>query len=98
MAVLKQKHGDTRTVAWRTNVSLLNATVRLLARNSTGDLIENADDVEIADYHGGIVTWKLDGTLPVGVYEIELEIDRQGEIITAPTVGVEYLEILPDLG
>jgi hypothetical protein len=98
MAVLKQKHGDTRTVAWRTNVSLLNSTVRLLAKNSAGVLIDNDEDVEIADYNGGIVTWKLDGTLPPGVYEIELEINRQGEIITAPTVGVEYLEILPDLG
>lgn len=98
MAVLKQKHGDTRTVAWRTNVSLLNSTVRLLAKNSAGVLIDNDEDVEIADYNGGIVTWKLDGTLPPGTYEIELEINRQGEIITAPTVGVEYLEILPDLG
>lgn len=98
MAVLKQKHGDTRTVAWRTNVSLLNSTVRLLAKNGAGVLIDNDADVEIADYNGGIVTWKLDGTLPPGVYEIELEINRQGEIITAPTVGVEYLEILPDLG
>lgn len=93
------KFGDQDKVAWHVNASLLGCTVELRVRDAAGQI--TTPDVEIDDFPGGIVTWQMDGTLPVGQYEVELKIFTVTDVgsitMTAPTSGTALLVVEPVL-
>lgn len=45
-----------------------------------------------------VVTWSLDGTLPVGKYNLEVQVTIGGNIVTAPNGGYMELRVVQDLG
>lgn len=46
---------------------------------------------------GNVATWTLDGSLPVGQYDIEIQLTVDGRITTAPSDGYLRLVVLADL-
>jgi len=97
VAVLVQKKGDTRKAAWRTNFSLVNATVVLKVKKGDGSFVTTTGGVAIEDVYAGIVSWDHNGTLAPGDYAVELWISRDGETFKAPSSGYETLRITQDL-
>jgi len=93
---MKVKAGDTHEVSWRANTDLAGASVRLIARDSTGPAIFL--DAEVTDAAGGVVTHTLTGTLSPGTYRVELEVTRDGVIVTYPNDGYATLAVREDLG
>jgi hypothetical protein len=89
------KQNDKHPTTWKVNMSLVGATVRLLASKS-GTTIPLA--CTITDVANGVVTHVLDGTLVPGIYRVELEVTRGAEIITFPNGGYEELKVVKDLG
>lgn len=94
--VLVVKTGDRYPTWWYVPMDLTGCTVRLLARRRSAPTILLASDVPVPA--NGRVRHVLDGTLGVGLYTVELEITRGGEIITAPTDAYENLRVIADLG
>lgn len=94
--VLVVKKGDRYPTWWHVPMDLTGTTVRLLARRGHNPPILLASDVPVPV--NGRVRHVLDGTLAVGLYAVELEITRGGEIITAPTDTYENLRVIADLG
>ncbi len=79
------KRGDQYPITYVANMDLTGSTTRLLALNrSTKVTLELEHDV--TDPPEGVVEHVLTGTLPVGVYQVELEVTTQDdEIVTFPT-------------
>lgn len=101
--MLTVKHGDTHDItftvrdeALNTTVDLTGATAKLHAQLNTGGTI-HVLDADVTDPKQGQVTHTLDGTLPVGCYDVEIELERNGQITTTPTDGFETLTVRPDL-
>lgn len=95
--IVKVKRGDKRPVTWTVPVDLTGCSVRLLAKRGSNPTVVLASS--ITNYVGGEVTHVTDGTLAIGMYQVELEITfPNGNIITAPTETYENLQIIPDLG
>ena len=94
--VLTVKQGDKYPTTWTVPMDLTGATVRLLARRkgASGPEVLAAT---ITNAAGGVVQHVLTGTLPTGDYQVELEIERGGEKITAPTDHFENLKVISDL-
>lgn len=96
MGVLTVKKGDKYATTWTVPVNLTGASVRLLARRRGFPVI--VLPTTITDPANGVVEHVLDGTLPVGKYQVELEITRGAETVTAPTDSYENLVVISDLG
>lgn len=89
------KAGDTHDVSWRANADLTGATVRVIAsRSGSAPIVLPA---EVTDGPEGLVTHRLDGTLPAATYDVELEANIAGEIVTFPNDGYVQLTVLSDL-
>lgn len=101
------KHGDTHEIyvdvydKGRQPVNLSGATVRLLCREQ-GDSSAPAElPCQVTNPAAGEITHVLTGTLgrdtETVAYELEVEIDREGKITTAPSRGRIVLYVEPDL-
>jgi hypothetical protein len=90
------KQGDKYATTWTVYFDITGATTRLLARRPNAPVIELVHTV--VDASAGVVEHVLDGTLPVADYRVELEINRGGQRITAPTDHYENLKVITDLG
>jgi hypothetical protein len=96
------KEGDTHEISWITNVDLTGTTVKLTFRKTTrrsGEALPAPTDenVIITDALNGKVTHRLSGDLVCADYQVEVEITRGLEIVTAPNEGYEYLRVEKDL-
>lgn len=96
------KEGDTHDISWTTNVDLTGATVKLSFRKTTrrsGETLPapTNENVIIADAVNGKVTHRLSGMLVCADYQVEVEITRGLEIVTAPNSGYEILRVEKDL-
>lgn len=98
----KVKYGDTHDViftvkdVYRRPVDLTGATTRILAQPVAGgslQVLESSLGVK-----KGTVVHSLTGTLPVGVYRIEVELTNAGVVTTAPSSGYGTLDVVADLG
>src|SRR5687768_13409971 len=81
--VLIVKAGDIYPTRWKVPVDLTGAAVRLVAQKDGYPAITLATTV--TDAANGVVEHMLTGTLTVGDYRVEMEISRDGQIVTAPT-------------
>lgn len=93
--VLTVKSGDMYPTYWHVPMDLTGATVRLVARRGSNPAVVLPSS--ISDAANGVVRHDLDGTLIVGMYAVELEITKAGQIITAPTSTYENLRVIADL-
>jgi len=93
--VLVVKQGDTYPTYWHVPMDLNGATVRLVARRGSNPAVTLPSSISNPDT--GVVQHILDGTLTVGLYAVELEISKAGQIITAPTDTYENLRVIADL-
>lgn len=91
---MRVKSGDTDVVSWRANADLAGATVRLIAKAS--DQPPVSLDAVLGDGIG-VVRHHLTGLLPVGTYQIELEVIRDGVTTTFPNEGYATLTVAADL-
>lgn len=94
------KEGDRFPITVTASIDLTGSTVRLLARDkslpSTTPPILLASTITHAA--NGIVTHVLDGSLPIGTYNVELEVTQgNGHIITFPGDGFLLLRVIADL-
>ena len=87
--------GDKYPTTWRVGISLVGATVRLVAKRKGFDSI--VLPTTITDAANGVVQHTLTGTLAVGDYRVEMEISRDDQIVTAPTDTYENFRVIPDL-
>lgn len=93
------KQGETRITYWRVNVDLSGAVVsHLRARNRKLGGSVRLLPVVVRDAPGGVVVHQLDGTLPVGEYEITLPFEIGGLEYVAPSKGFGRLVVEPGLG
>lgn len=81
--------GDRHAESWTVTsdgavVDLTGATVRLVAdpRTVGGSTVELACSVA-----AGVVTHELDGTLPIGRYDLVAKVTRLGKTVTYPDAG-----------
>lgn len=92
------KYGDTDPTTWTAvGMDLTGCTVRLMARDRAARATPIELPTAIIDQPGGVVQWTPDGLLPVGSYEVELEVTRDGLIVTFPNDGFERLTVSPDI-
>lgn len=94
------KYGDTDPTTWTAvGMDLTGCTVRFMARDRTKRDTPIVLPATIIDAAGGVVEWTPDGLLPVGSYEVELEVTRasDGLIVTFPNDGFERLTVSPDI-
>lgn len=73
------------------------ATVRLLAKRRNGGEMEELSSY-IIDREQGLVGHKLDGTLAVGIYDLEIEVTQGDTIQTVPSENYAQLYVTQDLG
>lgn len=99
MATVTVKHGDTHSLDFQvvgtgivSSLTGASGKVNVKPRYSTG--AAQTFPVTLA---GDVATWALDGTLPVGVYELEIELTVDGRVITAPSDGYVRLTVMEDL-
>jgi hypothetical protein len=104
-STVKIKHGDKTQTFWRaTNndtgqpIDLTGATeVRLILQKRPRSL-PIFPTITVIDPTNGVVEWVTDGSLAIGVYNVELEITMSPtERVTAPNCGYETLEVCEDL-
>lgn len=93
--ILTVKAGDKYPTTWRVPISLVGATVRLVAKRKGYPAI--VLPTTITDAANGVVQHSLTGTLEVGDYRVEMEISRDDQIVTAPTDTYENFRVIPDL-
>lgn len=96
------KEGDTHEVSWVTNIDLTGSTIKLSFRRTTrrsGEALPapTLENVVISDAAAGKVTHRLTGELVSADYQVEVEITRGLEIVTAPNAGYEILRVEKDL-
>ena len=94
------KYGDTDPTTWTAvGMDLTGCTVRLMARDRAARATPIELPAAIIDQPGGVVEWTPDGLLPVGSYEVELEVTRasDGLIVTFPNDGFGRLTVSPDI-
>jgi hypothetical protein len=105
-STVKVKHGDKTQTFWQAfnndsgqPIDLTSASqVRLILQKRPRSL-PITPTVTVIDPANGLVEWEMDGTLAVGVYNVELEITMSPtEKVTAPNCGYETLEVCEDLG
>lgn len=94
--VLTVKRGDRYQTRWTVPLNLVGASVRLIARRK--NMAPIYLDAEIFDAENGVVSHLLDGTLKVGTYQVELEITKGLDVMTAPSAAYENLRVIADLG
>lgn len=92
------KYGDTDPTTWTAvGMDLTGCTVRLMARDRAARATPIELPTVIIDHPGGVVEWTPDGLLPVGSYEVELEVTRGTLVVTFPNDGFGRLTIAPDI-
>ena len=92
------KYGDTDPTTWTAvGMDLTGCTVRLVARDRAGRGPVIELPAVITDPIGGVVEWTPDGDLPVGVYDVELEVTRGSLVVTFPNTSYARLIIEPDI-
>lgn len=91
------KQNDTHTIIGKVNMDLTGCTVRWLARlkKSTAAPILLASTITNAAQ--GLVAHNLTGTLAVGVYDTEIEVNQGGVLTTFPNEGYEQIRVMDDL-
>jgi hypothetical protein len=98
------KYGDTHAITFTVldpdgaPVDLTGATVRVLAVSARGvgnDTIELASSISVAVE--GTVVHQLTGTLPVGPYNVEVEVTQGSVVTTAPSAGYATLKVVADI-
>lgn len=89
------KAGDTHKIEFRANMNLGSADVRLIARRA--GCAPEILDAEVSDAADGLVSHTLTGELPVGTYNVELEVTRGSEVVTFPNSGYASLIVQSDL-
>lgn len=90
------KAGDKYPIEFRANMNLTGATVRMIARRP-GCAAEDLP-AEVTDAAEGLVSHTLTGDLPIGTYELELEVTTAGQVVTFPNSGYATLIVQKDLG
>ena len=90
--------GDTHKLTFTVSVGTLvdpvnisGATARLMLRKKHADGTTLILPTTVTDAEGGTITHQLDGTLTVGIYDMEIELTVNGEIITVPSDGAAKL-------
>lgn len=92
------KQGDTHPIGWTVNLDLTGSTVSVKARRDKPEFSTTLSSTVTAVAPGHI-SHHLDGTLPAGEYQVEIQITLgNGDIVTAPSDSYETLVVLPDLG
>lgn len=96
------KEGDTHEISWATNIDLTGSTVKLTFRRTTrrsGEALPTPtnENVVVTDAVNGKVTHRLTGELVSADYQVEVEITRGVEVVTAPNTGYEILRVEKDL-
>ena len=90
------KRGDTDTT-WKLNMDLTGSTIRVLVRSRSKPVTMTELTSEIVDAENGIVSANT-SVLPVGSYDVEVEVMQGPKIYTFPDSGFASLSINTDLG
>lgn len=96
METLTIKHGDKHDVKFRivnAPVDTAGGTTKVYVTPAVGGSTLTFN----ASISNSVVTWTLDGTLPVGKYRLEVEVTISGFVVTAPNDGYVELVVLKDL-
>lgn len=93
--ILTVKTGDQYPTYWQVPLDLTGSTVRLIAKRDKAPAV--VLPTTVTDPANGVVEHVLTGTLPVGLYRVELEITNGSTIITAPTDTYDNLRVITDL-
>lgn len=102
MSDITVKRRDTHDIVFTVTdendapVDLTGATVRLLARRQ-GAAATVILGSSVSNPAAGEVTHSLTGTLEIGVYDVEVESTRNGDVVTAPNDGYFTVEVIEDL-
>ena len=88
------KRGDKHPITLTVNADLTGCTVRLIASQSG---VAQDLPCTVTDPAGGVITHTLTGLLEVGVYKLEVETTRGGEVVTFPSDGYARLTVTNDL-
>lgn len=91
------KHGDTHDIVEKVNMDLTGCTVRWVVRlegSPTAGVLPASIATPATD---GRVRHRLDGTLPEGEHQYEIQVTRDGQTWTAPTNGFGRLRVNADL-
>jgi hypothetical protein len=94
------KEGDRFPITVTASLDLTGSTVRLLAREKSASVAGLPIELACTITHAanGVVTHVLDGSLPIGLYNIELEVTQgNGHIITFPGDTYLALRVIADL-
>lgn len=89
------KAGDTHPIEWTANMDLTTSEVRLVAKTRDGS--PQPLDCSIVDAAEGRVQHILTGSLPVGIYRVELEVTTGEDTVTFPNDGYAQLVVRADL-
>ena len=90
------RHGDKHPITLTVNTDLTGATVEAhMRRQNTTALIPFP--VTVTNPPEGELTHTLAGDLPVGVYELEVEVTTGDEVRTYPSQGSQTLRVLPTI-
>ena len=96
METLTIKRGDkhdVRLTIVNAPLSLTGGATKVFVTPSIGGTTMQFD----ATISGDVVTWTLDGTIPVGKYRLEVQVTVSGFIVTAPNDSWVELVVLQDL-
>ena len=95
MSIINTKRGDTE-VTLKVNMDLTESTVRVLVRprRSTGFTVLPSTVTVAAK---GTLT-AVTSDLPVGLYDLEVEVTQGGKVSTFPDTGYVILSVNADLG
>ena len=90
------KRGDTDTT-WQLNADLTGSTIRVLVRPRSNPTEMIVLPSEILDAESGLISAVTSG-LPVGSYDLEVEVTQGIKVYTFPDSGFGSLSINGDLG
>lgn len=96
------KHRDTHNLVLNVGsagapVDLTGAAVRILIRPRGQNVEGTSLSAAVSNALTGEITHSLSGTIPVGSYDLEVEITQGGRISTTPTDGYVTLIVQQDV-
>lgn len=97
MTTLTVKRGDKYDVKLSIHNAPMDLTAGVVKVHVTPSVGGSATVFNATIDSNDVVTWPLDGTLPVGKYKLEVQVTVGGWIVTSPSDDMMDLLVLQDL-